>query len=130
MINHSVVYAMACLMYLARRRGQVIPLSEIAAGQGLPTPYCQKLLGALAKAGLISSSRGHGYSLSRDPKDVNLRQVMEALSSVTHPHAKKEQDGFTALTETIDRKLSVQMEGVHVSDFIENSELGKEVARP
>ena len=118
MINHTVVYAMACLMYLSGRRGRNVQLAEIAAAQGIPQAYCQKVLAALARAGILQSFRGQGYCLERDAKEISLRQVMEALSAVTHPRLEKEEGGLAGLTERLGETLAARLEGVLVSDFV------------
>ena len=48
---------------------------------GVPLPTAQKLMGRLAGAGLLTSSRGTGggFRLARDPSRISLAEIIEAV---------------------------------------------------
>lgn len=75
-------YGLRCLLALARegRSGQ-LSIGKIAELEGLSVPYASKLLSILRKAGLVVSERGRsgGFSIARDPKDINMYEIITAL---------------------------------------------------
>jgi Rrf2 family protein len=78
-------YGLRCMVQLARHRGpEPLSLSEIAEREGLSLPYVAKLLAQLRQAGLVESVRGRsgGYVLPRDPAEITLDEVVEALGGV------------------------------------------------
>ena len=67
---------------LAERYGQgPITLDTICSQRELPKQYLVKIFSSLARAGLITPVRGKrgGYMLARDPKEVSLLNVIEAV---------------------------------------------------
>lgn len=75
-------YGLRCLLALARQgHGGQLSISEIAEREGLSVPYASKLLAILRRAGLVTAERGRGggFSIAREPKDINLYEVMTAL---------------------------------------------------
>lgn len=75
-------YGLRGLAYLARQpSGQVILVREVAEAQHLPESYLAKIFQELVRQGVMVSHRGArgGFSLARDPSDINLREVVEAI---------------------------------------------------
>ena len=54
---------------------------QIAERRGIPPRFLEQLLVALRRADLVSAARGAkgGFVLTRDPKDVSVLDVVEAL---------------------------------------------------
>lgn len=52
---------------------------EIAQARGLQAPFVAKILTTLSMAGLVRGSRGPGggYTLTRAPKEISLREVFD-----------------------------------------------------
>ncbi len=50
---------------------------EIAVARGLQAPFVAKILTALSMAGIVRGSRGPGggYTLTRAPKEITLREI-------------------------------------------------------
>ena len=72
-------YGLTAMMFLAEHAGEG-PQSLRAIGEsGLPDAYLEQLLGVLRKGGLVTAVRGAqgGYQLSRPPKDITLRQILD-----------------------------------------------------
>ncbi len=61
--------------------GQMCLLSEICKEQGVPQSFMAKIFQFLSKARIIRSYRGvkGGFALARPPKDISMKQVMEAI---------------------------------------------------
>lgn len=75
-------YGLRCLLRLARAGdGQSLTIPEIAAVEGLSSPYVAKLLAVLRQAGLVESVRGRagGYRLAKPAADIGLGTVLMAL---------------------------------------------------
>lgn len=70
------------MLVLAMRQGtEPVMTREIAERQNLPAAYLEQLMLALRKAGLVIATRGAkgGYALARDPGQITLAQIVEAL---------------------------------------------------
>jgi Rrf2 family protein len=84
-------YGVRALVELAHHYGEGRPIqsSEIASAQEVPEPYLDQLLTNLRRAGFIRSVRGPqgGHALIRDPKQVRLSEVMQALEGSLAPIA-------------------------------------------
>jgi Rrf2 family transcriptional regulator, cysteine metabolism repressor len=81
-------YGTRALLEMARHYGEgPMLLKDIAERQQISLPYLERLMGPLAKGGLIHSIRGAkgGVWLSRPPQDIKLRQVVEAMEGPIIP---------------------------------------------
>src|SRR5262245_40503664 len=96
-------YGLRCLLRLARAgEGHSLTIPEVAAAEGLSSPYVAKLLSVLRQAGLIESVRGRagGYRLAGTPAEINLGAVLPVLGEPLYDaegfcqaHAGTETDG-------------------------------------
>jgi FeS assembly SUF system regulator len=81
-LTHLADYAVVLMTAAARQPvGARLSATELSADTGVPLPTAQKLMGQLATAGLLSSSRGvgGGFALSRPPADISLADIVEAV---------------------------------------------------
>lgn len=64
-----------------------IHVRAIASRQAIPVKFLEQVMASLKKAGLIESIRGAqgGYVLSRDPKTINIAQIVEAIEGPITP---------------------------------------------
>jgi len=79
-------YGLICMIYMARQPEQTcLSIKEIAAHESYPVPYIEKILQTLRQAELVTAHHGNqgGYSLSRKPSEITLKQVIEALEGST-----------------------------------------------
>jgi Rrf2 family protein len=62
-------------------RGNVVHLPALAYSEHIPFHFLSKILQQLTRTGLIKSHRGAagGYSLEKDPAQVSLLEVVEAI---------------------------------------------------
>lgn len=75
-------YGVRAMFDLAQRFGEgPIPLKSVAERQEISEHYLEQLMGALRKAGLVSSVRGAqgGYELAHDPGRITIGDVIRAL---------------------------------------------------
>lgn len=75
-------YAIVMLSAAARTAGQGhVSATTLAEETGVPLPTAQKLMGRLASAGLLISTRGTGggFRLARDPEAISVADIIEAV---------------------------------------------------
>ena len=80
-LSNLADYAVVMLAAAARKRDGRLNASLLAEETGIPLPTAQKLVGRLAAAGLIASSRGTGggFKLARGASDISLADIVEAV---------------------------------------------------
>jgi Rrf2 family protein len=81
-ITRQADYAVRAVLHLARVGGaERSATSAIAREQNIPPSFLAKIISQLSIAGLLHTSRGArgGVSLARDPKDITLLEVVEAI---------------------------------------------------
>ncbi|MFQ5547272.1 MAG: SUF system Fe-S cluster assembly regulator [Woeseia sp.] len=74
-------YGTVLLARLASSGPDCVSATELAEASGIAPPTVSKLLKALAKAGLVLSTRGTrgGYRLARQPDQISAADVIDAL---------------------------------------------------
>ena len=83
-------YGVRLMVELARHYGDgPVSLAEMADHEDLPRPYLEQLVVSLREAGLVTSTRGArgGYQLTREPGDIRMSEVIEALEGPIAPMA-------------------------------------------
>jgi Rrf2 family protein len=81
-ITRQADYAVRTVLHLAKI-GDKEPAATrtVATEQNIPPSFLAKIISQLAIAGLLHTSRGArgGVTLARDPKDITLLEVVEAI---------------------------------------------------
>jgi len=81
-ITSRCEYGLRAMVYLARQ-GDVrpVPLSEIAAAEGIPGAFLERILGRLREGGLVKATRGAagGYQLAVEAGGIAVGDVVTAL---------------------------------------------------
>ena len=74
-------YAVRLAVALARENGGQATGSDLAARTDVPSAFLPQVIGDLVRAGIVSNRRGRhgGYRLARDPAEVSLLDVVEAV---------------------------------------------------
>ncbi len=81
-------YGVRLLVELGRQpREQPVSLKAIAAAEGLPLAYLERIVALLKKEGLVESTRGAhgGYRLARDAESIRMDEVVVALEGSVAP---------------------------------------------
>ena len=81
-ITRAAEYAIRGVLYLCQQpEGSICLLSEISERQKIPPSFLSKIFQSLSRAGIVSSSRGTGggFMLVKDPHDITLLDVIEAI---------------------------------------------------
>ena len=88
-ISQKLEYAMRAMIELSLRRndGALVPARELAQAQQIPVRFLEQQLGALHKAGLVESFRGAGGGcrLARDPGQITVAQIADAIEGQLYP---------------------------------------------
>ena len=86
--TESAMRAMIELAIRHAREGEgLVPARAIAESQQIPLRFLEQQLGALHKAGLVESFRGAGGGcrLSRDPAEIRMADVVDAIEGPMFP---------------------------------------------
>lgn len=81
-ITRQADYAVRAVLYLANLgTNERAATSTVAEDQRIPPSFLAKIISQLSIAGLLHTSRGArgGVTLARDPQDITLLEVVEAI---------------------------------------------------
>jgi FeS assembly SUF system regulator len=80
-ISRLTDYGTVVLAHLARDDAGLVSAADVATATGIALPTVSKLLKALAKAEIVSSTRGShgGYRLAREARAISAADVIDAL---------------------------------------------------
>ena len=79
-LSASATHALRAVAWLAtHERGEATLGRDLARTVGVPAPYLAKVLGTLARTGVLTASRGvrGGYRLARPAGEIRLMEVVE-----------------------------------------------------
>ena len=79
-------YGLVCLVYMAKHPElEMITIKDIGLSESYSTTYMEKILQKLRAANIVVSHQGKngGYSLSKHPSQITMRQIIEALEGGT-----------------------------------------------
>src|SRR3954466_480070 len=79
-MSGGVEWALHCCVVLTAAR-EPVPAARLAELHDVSGSYLAKQLQSLARAGLLHSVQGHagGYALTREPADITVLDVVEAV---------------------------------------------------
>ncbi len=81
-ISSRCEYGLRAMVFLAAcGHSRPVPLSEIAAEEGMPAPFLERILARLRESGLLKATRGAsgGYQLAREAGSIAVGEVVTAL---------------------------------------------------
>ena len=80
-ISKLTDYGTVLLAHLAAHKDAVCSAADVATATHIALPTVSKLLKSLARAGLVTSTRGAngGYQLARSPDNISAADVIDAL---------------------------------------------------
>jgi Rrf2 family protein len=127
-LTRASSYALHAVAFMAQQRSEKpVASHHIAAARGIPMRFLLKVLKPLVSAGLLTSIKGPhgGYALSREPEDISILEIIEAVDGRIRGHAPFAKDGNAALNnklETICRTSAEatreHLKTVRVSDLV------------
>ena len=106
-LTYASSYALHALAEMSGQEKGSPPAAShnTAQARGIPDRFLLKILGALARAGVLHSKKGPGggYHLARSPDKITLLEVIEAVDGRLRGHS----GGFGGKgTAALDAKLS------------------------
>ena len=92
-LKASTDYGLRAVLYLASKKG-TCSSKDIAQDMSIPRDYLIQLAQLLRNAGIIEARPGKhgGYRLARDPKDITLLQIINALDEDSKDTARLRRD--------------------------------------
>jgi Rrf2 family protein len=102
-ITRQADYAVRAVLHLAQmRNGDRAATSTVAKEQRIPPSFLAKIISQLSIAGLLHTSRGArgGVMLARDPKDITLLEVVEAIDGPIQLNECVSDDGVCSFDES------------------------------
>nr|BAL54643.1 Rrf2 family protein [uncultured Chloroflexota bacterium] len=133
-ITRQADYAIRAVLYLARAgKGQRIATSEVAEAQHIPASFLAKIISQLSIAGLLHTSRGArgGVTLARDPSQITLLEVVEAIDGPVRLNECVTGEGICVFEETCplkpvwcdaQRELVERLKSVNFASLAQKSE--------
>jgi Rrf2 family protein len=78
LITRDTDYALRALCFIAKHKGNIIPVSELVEELDIPRPFLRKILQILNKKGLLKSARGQGggFLLAKGADKIFLTDLM------------------------------------------------------
>ena len=105
-VSNRLNYAVRALLELALRAGEgPIPAREIARQQDIPEAFVHQVLGSLAKAGFVRTTRGPGggHTLGRSSERISMLDVVDSVEG-----AAEEAQGNSDVVSRLWRELEDQ----------------------
>lgn len=80
-LPQTAEYALRATLHIASRHPESVRVTELSAAVNAPANYLSKTLNHLARAGVLTSTRGPsgGFRLTKDPSRVNLAEVVKVF---------------------------------------------------
>ena len=101
-ITRQADYAVRAVLHLARMGNtERAATSTVAKEQNIPPSFLAKIISQLSIAGLLHTSRGArgGVTLAREPKDITLLEVVEAIDGPIQLNECVGNDGICTFEE-------------------------------
>ncbi len=101
-ITRQADYAVRAVLYLTRLgSGNRAATSQIAEEQHIPPSFLAKIISQLSIAGLLNTSRGArgGVTLARQPENISLLEVVEAIDGPIRLNECAHADGMCAFAD-------------------------------
>jgi len=79
-------YGLVCLVYMAKHgSADLVTIKEIVVKERFSLSYIEKILQKLRAANIVTAHAGKqgGYSLARNPSQITVREIVEALEGHT-----------------------------------------------
>lgn len=88
MISQTVEHALRAIVHLGHHAGEACTTAQLAAETDAPPSYLAKVMKGLSRAGIVGSRRGlhGGFTLTRDPSDVTVLEVVNAVDAFHRIH--------------------------------------------
>jgi Rrf2 family protein len=131
-----VAYAVQATLLLAESKSpQPVPCSTLAAQGHMPERFLLQILRHLVTHGILRSTRGvdGGYSLQRNPQDISLLDVIEAVDGPIVATLPASENGrsptyqarLNKAMEQVVSNMRRQLQGIKLADLMSGSSAAK-----
>jgi len=127
-LSRTVAYAVQATLQLAEAESlSPVPCSRLAAEGHLPERFLLQILRHLVNRGILHSTRGveGGYRLDRQPSEISLLDVMEAIEGPQNwelPAGHEEATQFASrlrdALDQISQNFRRDLEAIKLSDLM------------
>jgi len=99
-------------------------IEDLAKAESIPSNYLVQILNELRTAGLIKSRRGKqgGYALARDPAEISLHSIMQAVEGSILTHSKggsgQSSERAAAIWEEVSGRFEALLKEYTVEDLM------------
>ena len=124
----SVEYGMRAVLYLAEK-GSICSSREVAEEMSIPRDYLIQLAQLLRNAGIIHARPGKngGYSLAKDPSEISMLDVFNALQNDRPRTERKETEesasdllqSITAACSTVEREMEEYLSSITLQKMVD-----------
>lgn len=131
-LSRTVAYAIQATLQLVNTPSDApVPCSKLAAEGNMPERFLLQVLRHLVTHGILHSTRGvdGGYSLERNPREISLLDVIEAIEgpiTTTLPLANEAKPAayeveLREALEQITSNMRRQLKAIKLSDLSDSS---------
>jgi Rrf2 family protein len=118
--------AVRALVHLSRlaARGPV-PIQEIADATDVPMHFLEQVFASLRRSGVLQSQRGvkGGYSFRRDPGEVTVLEVVEAVDgALGEPSPRGGEDATRQIWTEVRTRIMETLGEMSIADVVERDE--------
>ena len=107
-ITRQADYATRAILHLARiGKNRHVATSLVAKEQQIPPAFLVKIISQLSIAGILHTSRGArgGVALAREPKNITLLEVIEAIDGPIQLNECVEANGICSFEDNCPLRL-------------------------
>jgi Rrf2 family protein len=101
-ITRQADYATRAVLHLARAgNNENVSTGRVAKEQNIPSAFLPKIISQLSIAGILQTSRGArgGIRLAREPKNISLLEVIEAIDGPIQLNVCVQREGTCSLED-------------------------------
>jgi Rrf2 family protein len=93
-LTKKAIYAVQAMCELAANPQAALALKTVSARRKIPLPFLSQIFHHLKKSNLVKAMRGPtgGYLLVKNPDQVYLQEIFEALGEFKHKPARETKD--------------------------------------
>ncbi len=126
-------YGVVLMSQIARSRNHVHSAQALADATQLPLPTVSKVLSVLARAGLLTTTRGAkgGFALARSARQITMAEIIGALDGpialtqcIEHGPGTCDVEGICSTRrgwQTINEAVQRALDGVSLAELVEPS---------
>ena len=126
-ISKKTQYGLRAIIFLAKKKGEIVPLSEISKRERIPFYYLEKIFSLLEKARIVGAKKGvqGGYFLKKDLQKIKAKKILECLEGKTKlveclfDFCPREKEcSAKILWKELDKSINKTLNNINLKDLI------------